>query len=103
MEAGFCTEAEVKVILTEICKGTGNRSPYIFVSKREQGTRSYMRVVTFVIRTEEGNEELVDAINKWSVKNDRKLEFYWSEINLQNGNLDVDYLMIRAYISPNLT
>lgn len=103
MEAGFCTEAAAREILNDICKSTGELSPFIIVSKREQKSGSYMRVVTFVIRTEEGNEELVDAINKWSTENDRRLEFYWSEINLQNGNMTADYLMIRAYIAPNLT
>ena len=99
----FCSEAECKLVLHDIVKSTGDLSPYIFVSKREQKSRSYVRAVTFVIRTEEGNEDLVDAINTWSVKNAQKIEFYWSEINLQNGNLGVDYLMVRAYVAPNLT
>ena len=99
----FCTEAECKEVLATIVKESGDLSPFIFVSKREQKSRSYVRAVTFVIRTREGNEELVDLINKWSSENDQKIEFYWSEINLQNGNLDADYLMVRGYVAPNLT
>lgn len=99
MEQAFCTEAEVKTILETL---TGEDTPSVVVIKREQKSGSYMRKVTFLIRTVEGDEALVNAINKWSVNNDRKLEFVYSELNLQTGNLDVDYLFVAAYVAPNL-
>ena len=102
MEQGFCTEAEAREILITLCKENGQINPTILVSKREQRARSYQWIATFVIVADEGNEKLVKSINRWSSENDRKLEFFWSEINLQNNDLTADYIMVRSLIAPNL-
>jgi len=97
----FCTEAEVKDILIDLAKQT-DEAPYVFVALREQSESSYVRRVTFVIQTREGNEELINLINKESMEQDRMLRFVKSDIDIQNGNLEVDYLFVVALISPNL-
>ena len=103
MEQGFCTESEVLDILEQIVIDTGDNSPYVMVFKREQNSRSFMRHTEFVVRTKINNEPLVNAINKWSAENDQQFVFKQSEVNLQNASLESDYLIVTAYIAPNLT
>ena len=98
----FCTEAEVKAILIKVAKTT-DEAPFVFVAYRNQPTNSYKRLVTFIVQTKEGNEALVDLINKEAMKYDEELQFVKSDINIQDGNFAVDYLYVDALISPNLS
>ena len=98
----FCTEKEVKEILISVAKNT-DEAPMVFVAYRNQPSNSLKRLVTFVVQTKEGNEALVDLINKESIKYDGEFYFSKSDINIQDGNFLVDYLYVDALISPNLT
>ena len=98
----FCTEKEVRDILLECAKEIDRKSA-IFVAYRETYKNSLKRVVTFVIQTTEGNEELVNRLIKESATYEREFWFDKSDINIQSGNLTVDYLYIDAIITPNLT
>ncbi len=102
MEESFCSEEEARQVLYDICYNRGQDSPFVMVARREQKSRSFRREVVFVIRTREGDEKLIDDINRWAVKNDRKLEFFLSELNLQNENLTADYIYVRCFVAPNL-
>ena len=98
----FCTEAEVSSLLLGYAKEIDNKSA-IFVAFRKASRKSLKRVVTFVIQTKEGNEALVNKIVKESTNYDMQFRFDKSDINIQSGNLTVDYLYVDAIISPNLT
>ena len=98
----FCTEAEVKTILIDIIKKI-DEAPVVFVAYRNQPVGSLKRTVTFVIQTKEGNEVLVDLINKESLKYDEQMWFLKSDMNIQENNFAVDYLYVDALISPNLS
>ena len=97
----FCTEKEVRDLLLGYAKEIDNKSA-IFVAFRETSPKSLKRVVTFVIRTKEGNEELVNKIVKMSGEYEMQFRFDKSDINIQSGNLTVDYLYIDAIITPKL-
>ena len=97
----YCTEAEVKAILIGLAAVT-DEAPAVFVAYREQKARYSKRLVTFVIQTKEGNEDLVNSIVKYSVDNELQLRFAKSDINVQSGNLTVDYLYVEADIYPQL-
>lgn len=97
----FCTESEAKALLLGYAKEIDKESA-IFVAFRDAIPNSYNRVVTFVIKTEEGNEELVDKIVRESAVEDRRFTFSKSDINIQNGNFTIDYLYITAIITPKL-
>ena len=98
----FCTEAEVKAILLNVIKPI-DEAPVVFVAYRNQPVDSLKRTVTFVIQTKEGNEALVDAINKESLVHDSQFWFLKSDMNIQDNNFAVDYLYVDALISPNLS
>jgi len=97
----FCTEAEVKKILIDVV-GRTDEAPAVFVAYREQDRNKFLRKVTFVIQTEEGNEELINNIVKESLKYDTQFKFTKSDINVQSGNLTMDYLFVEANIYPKL-
>lgn len=98
----FCTEKEVRDLLLGFAREVDTKSA-IFVAYRDGSPKSAKRVVTFVIQTKEGNEELVNKIVTESIRN-YESQFYFekSDINIQSGNLTVDYLYIDAIISPKL-
>jgi len=98
----FCTEKEVRDLLLGFAKEI-DRESAIFVAFREGSRTSVKRVVTFVIQTKEGNEELVNKIVKESANHEMQFYFEKSDINIQSGNLTVDYLYIDALITPKLT
>jgi len=102
MEQAFCTEKEVRDILLAIAKET-DETPSVFVAYRVQEPRKLHRTVTFVLQTREGNEELVNLLVKGSSENDMMFRFVKSDINIQNGNLTVDFIFVDADIYPNLT
>lgn len=97
----FCTEQEVKDILINIVKST-DEAPHVFTAFRTQAKDSFNRTVTFVIQTKEGNETLINAVMKASIEHDRKFRFVKSDLNVQDGRFEVDFLMIEAEITPNL-
>ena len=98
----FCTEAEVKDVLLTLAKET-DEAPFVFVAFREQKSRSLQRQVTFVIQTREGNEELVNKLVKIRVDNeDSPIRFIKSDMNVQNGLFEIDYLFVAVTISPKL-
>lgn len=98
----FCTEKEVKDLLITAVKLT-DEAPVVFVAFREQARNSFNRTVTFVIQTKEGNEDLINNINKASKVNEMQFKFVKSDLNVQDGKYTVDYVMVEATIYPNLT
>ncbi len=98
----YCTEAEVKDILLKLAKDTDDVSA-VFIAYREQKPRQLQREVTFVIQTKEGNEELVNSIVKYSAEHEMELRFLKSDINVQGGNMTIDYLYVQATIYPKLS
>jgi hypothetical protein len=102
-EESFCTEDEARQVLYDICYSVGQDSPFVMVARREQKSRSLRREVTFVIRTKEGDEKLIDSLIKWGIENSFKLEFFLSELNLQNENLTADYIYVRCFVAPDLS
>ena len=97
----FCTEKEIRTLLLGFAREIDNKSN-IFVAFRETSKNSFNRVVTFVIQTTEGNEALVNKIVNESANYERQFWFDKSDINIQGGNLTVDYLYIDAIIKPKL-
>lgn len=97
----FTTEAEVKTILLATSKIHDN-APEIITQKRIGGKGVGARNVTFAIRVAEGNEALVNAITKLTINYNQQLWFEGSEINLQAGQNDIDYIYVTAIIKPNL-
>lgn len=96
----FQTEVEVIDILMTLALGT-DKVAVVFAMQRVQSQNSLTRVVTFVIQTKVGNEALINSINKYRITHNVELRFIKSEMNVHGGSLDVDYLFIEAYISPN--
>jgi hypothetical protein len=97
----YCTEAEVKQILLELAQET-DEAPYVFVAVREQKRNSLNRLVTFVIQTKEGNEELVNKVVSYSAHNEMQLRFLRSDVNIQSGSFATDFLFVEATIYPQL-
>jgi len=98
----FCLESEAKEALLDIIQYE-DEAPHVFVAYREANRNSFSRTVTFVIQTKEGNETLINRIVKASSKNDQALRFIKSDMNIESGNLTVDYVFVEAVITPNLT
>ena len=101
MERGFCTESEVVELLIDIAKQHDD-APIVLAAKRTGGKNRVQRMVTFVIRVASGNESLVNALVKLSIDSNLSLWFDGSEINLQDGQMEIDYLYVSATVSPNI-
>lgn len=97
----YCTEAEVKDILLNLANET-DEAPVVFTYGRSAFKNSLKRLVTLVVITKEGNEELVNKIIKYSADNEMVLEFIKSEVNVQNNVATVDYLYVEAIVTPKL-
>lgn len=97
----FQTEAEVKAILTATAEANDD-APTIITQKRIGGKGQGTRNVTFALRVAEGNETLVNALTKLTIAYNQQIWFEGSEINLQNGQNDIDFLYVTAIIKPNL-
>ena len=101
MERGFCTESEVMELLITTAKKYDD-APIVVAAKRTGGKNTIQRTVTFVIRAASGNESLVNALVKLSIDRNLSLWFDGSEINLQDGQMEIDYLYVSAIVSPNI-
>lgn len=97
----YGSEAEVKEILLGLCAEI-DQVPTVFTVNRKQNPRSLQRSVTFVIQTTRDNEALVNKIVKYSSEHEMSLRFSESDMDLQGGNFEIDYLFITADIYPNL-
>ena len=97
----YRTEAAAKTVLLDIVKEF-DEAPLIYTAYRDQSRRSFTRVVTFVIQTKEGNEALINKIVKYSSENENMIRFIKSDINVQSGNFEIDFLYVEATIAPNL-
>ena len=97
----YCTESEVIDNLLKVSK-TVDEAPHIFVAYREQPHNALKRKTTFVVQTNVGNEALINALIKESIKPEVDFKFIKSEVDIQGGNLTVDYLFIEATITPKL-
>lgn len=98
----YCTEAEVMEMLLDLAKET-DEAPHVFVAFREAFSgKSLKRTVTFVIQTKTDNEALVNKIVKASSESEMVFKFMKSDMNIQDGNFEVDYLFVEADISPKL-
>jgi hypothetical protein len=97
----FCSENEVKEILRDVIAGVDVEGD-VFVAYRKVDDGKMQRVVTFVIPTKEGNEQLINAICKASLKHDREFRFVKSEINVEDTNFTIDYVFVEAVIQPKI-
>ncbi len=98
----FSSEADVKAILVATAEAN-DAAPEVITQKRIGGKGTGARVVTFVVRVAAENETLVNALTKLTITHNQKLWFEGSEINLQAGQNDIDYLYVSANILPNLS
>lgn len=98
----FCTEADAKTALLSVIEKE-DEAPHVFVAYRQEVPNSFNRMITFVIQTKEGNESLINSIVKASSKNDRAFRFVKSDMNIESGNLTIDYIFVETLITPNLT
>lgn len=101
MERGFCTEAEAKTAILAVAKQHSD-NPIVVASKRISSSSTVNRDVTFVIRCETDNEELINGLEKLAIDSNRSLSFIGSEMNLQDGQMDIDYIYVQAQIKPTI-
>jgi len=101
MSCNFKTEKEVKAILLEVAKKHEN-APEVITQKRIQGKGTIQRNVTFVIRASSENEDLVNAVSALTLTYNQDMWLEGSEMNLQSGQNDVDYIYVTAIIKPVL-
>ena len=101
MERGYCTESEAKAEILKVAK-LHSDNPIVIAAKRTSGINTIHRDVTFVVRCGVDNELLVNALEQLSLTTNRSLSFIGSEVNLQDGQMSIDYLYVTASIKPNL-
>lgn len=101
MDCSFKTEAEVKnIILTEA--KLHDDAPEIITQKRVQGKGTVNRNVTFVLRVKAENEALVNALSALTITYGQSMWLDGTEINLQSGQIEIDYIYVTAVIKPIL-
>ena len=100
----FCSEDDVKQILRNII-GNIDAEGDVFVYQRTVDKDTFTRLTTFVIPTHEGNEALINAIERASISDeyDGDFKFVKSEINVEDKAYPIDYLFVQANITPKLT
>lgn len=93
------TEAEVISFLTEQAKVYGVASPMVIVINRNMPYNSITRKVRFVVVVPINSEKVVDGLisDCLNVTN-LFIAFAGSEVNLDNGDLSMDYLYFDANI-----
>ncbi len=96
----FCSESEAReLVLATVALTDSTRT--VFVYKRELIPDSFTYKIEFGIRTREGNSEMVLNFLKLNMQNN-SIEFARSEMHIQDGNLETDYIFVSAEITPNL-
>lgn len=58
--------------------------------------------VTYLIMCGANNADMVKGLLKAFLPEREKLVFSNSQLNLESGNLEIDYLYVKAEIKPNL-
>ncbi len=98
----FCTEAEVKTIIFDAAL-TVDIKPVVFVAKRETLKDNRLAyVATFAVQTSSDNEALINALLKMTLGYS-SIRVAGSDVDIQGGNLMVDFLWVEATIQQNLT
>jgi len=99
--SSFCTELEVSSLLMSVASAIDIR-PVIFVAKREITKQNRMTyTATFAMQTVANNESLVHALIKLSIENE-DIVFAGSDLDIQGGNLTIDFMWVNAVIRRNL-
>jgi len=99
--SSFCTELEVSSLLMSVASAIDIR-PVIFVAKREITKQNKMTyTATFAMQTGANNESLVHALIKLSIENE-DIVFAGSDLDIQGGNLTIDFMWVNAVIRRNL-
>lgn len=94
----YCTEKEVMDMIYVAAK-TIDIVPVVFVSRREPVKGNpYQYHAVFAVQTSENNEQL---IAKLLFLGDN-IEFGGSEVDVQGGNVILDFIYVRAIISPKI-
>ncbi len=101
MGCDFKTEAAAKAILLETAK-EHDQNPEVFTLKRVQGKGTVIRTVTFCVRAGAENEALINAISALTLTYGQDMWLEGSEINLQSGQNEIDYIYVIAIIKPIL-
>lgn len=96
------SEVEVMKALVDVAKANGDQAARCIVYRRTQPENSITRSVTFALIVASENEPLLDALINASIAADRAYEFIGSEINLQNGTLEVEYLFFKSSIMAKM-
>jgi hypothetical protein len=102
MDNMFCTEQEV-IDLVLASAATVDVIPDIFVAKRETSKdNSLVYTCTIAVQTAAGNEALIVALMKMTLEH-KGIKFNGSDVDVQGGNLLVDFLWVEATIRQILS
>ncbi len=97
----FCSETEVETLIFETA-ATVDVKPVVFVAKRETLKENrFAYNSTFAVQTSAGNEALITALMKMTLEKSN-IKFNGSDVDIQGGNLMVDFIWMEATITPNL-
>ena len=98
----FLSEADVKTAILAAARPHEPQAQ-VYTVKRDIGKGTVNRTVTFAVRVSEGNEALVNALISLSLRSHPALYVRGSEVNLQNGEMAIDYIYVVATVAPQLT
>jgi len=96
-ECAEYSENDWKNLLDEVLSET-NETYSIFTTKREFGKGAYYTCL-FTIRTTSNNTDAVQSLINLSLQTDGTGIFTGSEIDINSGNLEVDFLYFIAKIN----
>jgi len=92
-------ESDVITFLETTAKNIGVTSPMVIVVNRTSQSLSLTRKVRFVVVVPTNSETVVDGLIKASLyETNSVVSFSGSEVNLDNGDLSMDYLYFDANI-----
>jgi len=100
-ERGYCSETDALKDIMDTAKAVDPRAD-VFAIRRSGGRETVRSQVTFAVRTGLNNEALVNALKRLSVEKNLSIWFDGSEVNLQGGQVDTDYLFMTALITPTI-
>jgi len=102
MERGYRSEADALEEIRQAVEAV-DAGAEVFLLRRDAERGSLMRVAVYAVRcAAEGNEALVNALAKMGATTNGSAWFAGSEINLESGRLETDYLFVHATIRPKL-
>ena len=98
MDVCKLTETQVVAKLIATAKANGQSAPRVVVANRMQKANSKTRTVRFALIVTTNQELLIDALINESLTEENNYYFTGSDVNLQEGGMEVDYLFFEAKI-----